>query len=257
MFKKSLGIFLFLVISTFFIPATFATSGACSGHGGVDCSAGQDSDGSVICNDGWQNSSVKYSAMVMCMDSVTPSPTPAPTPLPTPAPTTTSTTAEDFSDIASSPYKEAIQFVQSEGIVGGYEDSTYRPNNKINRAEFTKILVEAAFADEVSLYTPSACFKDVSTTAWYAKYVCLAKDKGVISGYNDGTFGPDKNINVPESLKITLEAFPNNIPETSGAWYQKYIDYASNKGYILDEWSNTSQEITRGEMAEFIYRIKK
>lgn len=37
-----------------------ATSGACSYHGGVDCSAGADYDGSVICNDGWSDSSVGY-----------------------------------------------------------------------------------------------------------------------------------------------------------------------------------------------------
>lgn len=45
---------------------SFATSGACSGHGGVSCSSGSDYDGSVICNDGWRNSSVSYSSMVMC-----------------------------------------------------------------------------------------------------------------------------------------------------------------------------------------------
>lgn len=37
-----------------------ASSGACSGHGGVNCAAGPDSDGSVICNDGWRDSSVQY-----------------------------------------------------------------------------------------------------------------------------------------------------------------------------------------------------
>lgn len=44
----------------------FAASGACSGHGGVSCSAGPDTDGSVICTDGWRNSSVSYSSMVKC-----------------------------------------------------------------------------------------------------------------------------------------------------------------------------------------------
>lgn len=34
--------------------------GACSGHDGVNCAAGPDSDGSVICNDGWEDSSVDY-----------------------------------------------------------------------------------------------------------------------------------------------------------------------------------------------------
>lgn len=47
----------------------FATSGACSGHGGVDCGAGRDYDGSVICSDGWRKSSVSYSSMVKCASS--------------------------------------------------------------------------------------------------------------------------------------------------------------------------------------------
>ncbi len=44
----------------------FAASGACSSHGGVNCSAGSDYDGSVICYDGWRNSTVSYSSMSMC-----------------------------------------------------------------------------------------------------------------------------------------------------------------------------------------------
>jgi hypothetical protein len=57
-----------LLLSILFLSPVFAfaTSGACSGHGGVSCSAGSDNDGSVICNDGWRNSSVQYSSMVMC-----------------------------------------------------------------------------------------------------------------------------------------------------------------------------------------------
>jgi len=56
--------FLFFNTST----PTQATSGACSGHGGVSCSAGSDSDGSVICYDGWLGSSVSYSSMAMCQE---------------------------------------------------------------------------------------------------------------------------------------------------------------------------------------------
>ncbi len=57
-------IFLFF-FSLFLI--TEATSGACSWHGGVNCSAGADWDGSVICNDGWRDSSVSYYSMVECI----------------------------------------------------------------------------------------------------------------------------------------------------------------------------------------------
>lgn len=45
---------------------SYATSGACSWHGGVNCSAGSDSDSSVICNDGWRDSTVPYSFTAEC-----------------------------------------------------------------------------------------------------------------------------------------------------------------------------------------------
>jgi len=66
---KKIAIFIiFGIISLAFISPALATSGACSWHGGVSCSAGADWDGSVICNDGWRDSSVSYSSMIMCQD---------------------------------------------------------------------------------------------------------------------------------------------------------------------------------------------
>ena len=68
-----------VTFSLFFpLSITFATSGACSGHGGVSCSAGPDSDGSVICMDGWENSSVSYASMKMCGSGSIPVAKPAP-----------------------------------------------------------------------------------------------------------------------------------------------------------------------------------
>lgn len=70
MTRASLGNLLLSVTVLLFLVAapaiSHATSGACSSHGGVNCSAGSDWDGSVICYDGWRASSVSYSSMVMC-----------------------------------------------------------------------------------------------------------------------------------------------------------------------------------------------
>ena len=63
--KKFILPILILLFATF--PAiSFATSGACSYHGGVDCAAGPQADGTVICNDGWTGSSVSYDSMAEC-----------------------------------------------------------------------------------------------------------------------------------------------------------------------------------------------
>ena len=61
----------FLILGTLVIFFTTthiasATSGACSDHGGVNCSAGAGDSGQVICNDGWDSSSVSYDSMEEC-----------------------------------------------------------------------------------------------------------------------------------------------------------------------------------------------
>ncbi len=64
----------FIAAITALIPLIFtlypyhvdAKSGACSGHRGVNCAAGADKDGSVICNDGWKKSTVSYASMKEC-----------------------------------------------------------------------------------------------------------------------------------------------------------------------------------------------
>ncbi|MCX6738636.1 MAG: hypothetical protein NT098_01115 [Candidatus Parcubacteria bacterium] len=65
--------YLLLVIFLFFFSVSanvFAVEGTCSSHGGVNCTAGKDWDGSAICNDGWTDSSERYSEVVMCKNTV-------------------------------------------------------------------------------------------------------------------------------------------------------------------------------------------
>lgn len=165
--------------------------------------------------------------------------------------------ANVFSDTSSSPYNDAITYIETNGIASGYPDGTFKPGLEINRAEFTKILVQTAFPNEIETYKAKSCFNDVQTSAWFSKYVCLAKDKGIIGGYPDGTFRPNQNIDVTESLKMTLEALEGSgISAASGDWYQKYLNFAYSKGYMLGEWTDLSKKITRGEMAQFLYQIK-
>jgi len=61
----------FVLFGLCFASAALASSGACSGHGGVNCAAGSDYDGSVVCYDGWTGSSVLYSSMDSCRSDST------------------------------------------------------------------------------------------------------------------------------------------------------------------------------------------
>lgn len=81
-------LFLIPILLSYSLQSVYAKSGCCSGHDGVSCSAGAQSNGNVICNDGWRGSSCSYSEMVMCGGiTTTTDPTKPPTPKPTQRPT--------------------------------------------------------------------------------------------------------------------------------------------------------------------------
>jgi predicted DNA-binding antitoxin AbrB/MazE fold protein len=147
---------------------------------------------------------------------------------------------------------EAILYVQDQGIVQGYEDGTFKPDAKINRAEFTKIIMESVYPGEAVVEN---CFSDVQSNDWFADYVCNAKEKGVVGGYNDGTFKPAENINFAEAAKIINIAFNFQTTETD-IWFETYVRNLSSIKAIPTTIKTFNGEITRGEMAEMIFRIR-
>lgn len=150
---------------------------------------------------------------------------------------------------------DAINFVESEGIVEGYPDGTYKPNNTINRAEFTKILVEATYDDyDIENCSWTEQFPDVPLTEWYAKYICIARSGGIIEGYPDGTFQPGNEIKFTEAAKILVNTFGYEVG-SSEIWYQPFIEVLEEKNASPVSITSVAKEITRAEMAEMIYRL--
>ncbi|MFH1533811.1 MAG: S-layer homology domain-containing protein [Nitrospirota bacterium] len=165
---------------------------------------------------------------------------------------------DSFSDVASShTYFAGIDYVRAQGIVNGYDDGTYKPDNEINRAEFTKIIIEATFDDsEIENCTPSKTFYDIKSDDWYKKYVCVAANNGIIDGYDDGTFKGGNAINFVEAAKIIVTGFDYDYEE-GGEWYEGYVNVLQDNNFIPSTITSLSKQITRGEMAEMIWRIRE
>ncbi len=157
-----------------------------------------------------------------------------------------------FSDTINNIYNDAIGYLKENKIVQGYENGTFKPDNQINRAELTKIIIEAKYG---STTVGENCFPDVQKE-WFAKYVCFAKEKGIINGYPDGKFHPADNINYVEALKIALEAFGYGSTEKSDPWYKFYIDKSIELSVNVAETTN-DEKISRGKMAQLIANILK
>ncbi|MBU0667499.1 S-layer homology domain-containing protein, partial [Patescibacteria group bacterium] len=113
-------------------------------------------------------------------------------------------TQTSFSDIPSTEwYAPYIAAAENAGIVGGYEDGTFRPDASVNRAEALKILLKASGIDMTS--EASAPFMDVSTTAWYAQYVNFAYANGIVSGKTSTIFAPEDNVTRAEMAKMSVK----------------------------------------------------
>ena len=93
-------------------------------------------------------------------------------------------------------FKE-VAYLSEFGILSGYSDGTFRPNNKITRAEFVKI----AESFEALTWGLSP-YNDVDGGHWAFRYIVSSAAKGWISGYPDGTFRPNSFISRAEAVTI-------------------------------------------------------
>lgn len=170
-----------------------------------------------------------------------------------------------FTDISTShPHAKAIAYLKSQGIVNGYADGSFQPDKKVNRGEALKMIFSAL---SISLYTnEQSSFSDVSSDDWFSGYVLTAYKKGIVNGYSDGTFRPEKTVNRSEYFKILLnssevmlQGIPSkspfsDVPRTS--WFAEYAQYAKTKS-LLDFKNNffPTTGVSRAEVAESIYRL--
>ena len=170
-----------------------------------------------------------------------------------------------FSDVPPEHVNsDAIQYVQEKKIVNGYPDGTFKPDQAINRAELTKIIVEAALSYSpekdstgYDIYSLAGVpFSDVEQGAWYIPYLRKAVEKNIINGYPDGTFKPAQNISFVEAAKIIVIGFGHEVTEDE-IWYKPFVEFLENKEAVPASIDTLTKNITRGEMAEIIYRLKK
>lgn len=171
-----------------------------------------------------------------------------------------------FTDVGKDgEYYDALVYLKDKGVISGYPDGSFKPFQTINRAEFTKIVMGANGYDPAKdpsgfdIYSSGDLgFKDVQDKAWYIPYLREAKKMDVIGGYPDGTFKPGQEINFAEASKIIVVstggefAGAGYVPED---WFHKYVNILEEKYAIPTTINTFDQKITRGEMAEIIYRL--
>ncbi len=160
-------------------------------------------------------------------------------------------------------HPQISKFVK-DGIMNGYEDGSFKPDNRISRAEFVTII------NKTFGYTEMAedGFVDVTDDAWYKNEVLKAKLAGYVSGYLDDTFKPDNSISRQEAAAILSKILKLNEDETKVSdfadassfveWSTPYIGAVASKGFMSGYPDGTfapEKSITRAEAVTVINNI--
>ncbi len=163
----------------------------------------------------------------------------------------------------------AISYLNENGIINGYPDSTFKPDNPINRAEVLKIILMGSKVDVPEDFG-EVDFPDFVKDIWFARFVMKAKALGIVKGNDsDGAFAPSRQVNKAEFLKMLLMA--NNIKTetlqtdedvavdvSKGSWFAPYMNYAYQVGIVTKNAEGKLEPaklLTRAEVADMMYLL--
>lgn len=164
-----------------------------------------------------------------------------------------------FPDVGEGWSKDYIGYLEKFSVVTGYEDGTFRPQNYITRAEMAVMMAKAEGYD-ISGYMSSdeLAYPDVDEgySEWAVKAIKYLTDRGVMEGYPDGTFGPNRPITRAETVATVnrvladmtvgnIEVLPSDMTEEH--WAYNDVVFAMNHRILKDVAADESQFIKSEE----------
>ncbi|MFC7685793.1 N-acetylmuramoyl-L-alanine amidase [Ureibacillus sp. GCM10028918] len=149
-----------------------------------------------------------------------------------------SVSASTLSDIPQT-YEKEINYLIGKNIVTGYEDGEFKPNKLVTRQEAATMIGKALNLDGAK--PRQTVFSDVKADSYASGYIQAAYDKNIINGYEDGTFGPTKNMTRLEMAYLITSAF-----KLTASSDFSYADMPSSSNAAKAISSVTSAGITNG-----------
>lgn len=166
--------------------------------------------------------------------------------------------AAGFPDVADRDTAVAVEVLRLMGVVDGYGNGTFRPNNQLNRAQFCKMVTYVMNeGDALGLYRTVTVFPDVKPSHWAAPYINLAaKGKGIISGFGDGMFHPERPVTAAQASTILLRLLGYKEEQIGGVWPSSYLSFADSIG-LTNGVGITSggAPLTRGQAAKLFLNL--
>lgn len=180
--------------------------------------------------------------------------------------------AGTFSDVSDLAMAQNIEVLQLMGVVDGMSGSRFDPSGTLTRAQFCKMAVEAlGQGDRVNIYKNYTIFPDVKPGHWAAGYINLAsrlsadgsegsgesdgRPTRLISGYSDGTFGPERTVTYGQAITILMRMLDYGDSDVSVVWPDGYIDQAMSIGLSEGVKLSGASPINRGQAVRLFVNL--
>lgn len=162
-----------------------------------------------------------------------------------------------FSDIETNWYKLSIEWLKDQGIINGFEDGSFHPEDTVSRAEILKIIMNSADLDV--MHPEEKCFPDVSVNSWQAKYICSWVQQWITKWYKDSTFRSGNDVTILETIAFSARAFDIDLEYLWEwkTWYQKYQAFAHQYNIIPKHAYAIDTYASRWEAANIVYRLQQ
>jgi CubicO group peptidase (beta-lactamase class C family) len=143
-----------------------------------------------------------------------------------------------FKDVPTTSWAfAAVADLSARGLVTGYADGKFHPNNAVTRAEYAKLVCSALRVEPDTV--TSDPFKDVTVAHWAAGYIAATVGKGWLTGYPGGLFKPDEPVSMAQVLAVVARSRGWNdtatLPYTDiqpGYWAHTFIEACFTRGII-------------------------
>lgn len=156
-------------------------------------------------------------------------------------------------DVKGATCENAVVALSDLGVVSGYEDGTYKPENSVNRAEAAKLIIAALGLTEYAEGVTATSFTDLAGYAWATGYIGYAETLGILKGVGNGCYNPAGQVTYEQVCTMIVRAIGWTDESLAGTWPANYVVKAKSLG-ILDNIAKAgSTAANRGDVAIMIY----
>lgn len=152
--------------------------------------------------------------------------------------------------------EDISQVMKSLNIMSGYPDGSLHLEDKVTRAQFAKIIISASkYRNSVSLKSTTSPFRDVAYSSWEAPYISIASINGLIKGYPDSSFKPEKNVTLEEAVTVALTMMGYTGDDFGSSWPYGQLSLAANSGLLKNCSAQAGAELTRRDTMQIVYNM--